>query len=201
MKRTRILTILFVTILIVSLACNFTQNIPMPFAQPTATPMPLPAALVETDPPMGSQLGLNQKIIFYFNQPMDKASVVASVSGLPEGIVDWLDDSTMTFTPGAPYAAASGFTVQFNESAKAANGLALSAPATASFTTTDYLRLTQSLPAAETSDVMPASAVVASFNQPVVPLGSAVLRGPVTQPLRKLSSCQPHTSSAQVKAQ
>ena len=37
--------------------------------------------------------------------------------------------------------------------------------------------------------------------QPLAPGDSAVLRGPVIQPLRKLSSCQPHTSSAQVKAQ
>jgi hypothetical protein len=29
----------------------------------------------------------------------------------------------------------------------------------------------------------------------------ADLRGPVIQPVRKLSSCQPHTSNAEVKAQ
>ena len=37
--------------------------------------------------------------------------------------------------------------------------------------------------------------------QPLAPWLATTLRGPVTQPVRKLSSCQPHSSSAQVKAQ
>ena len=47
---------------------------------PTATqpPQPQPPALVEADPLQGAQIALESPITFYFNQPMDQASVVAA---------------------------------------------------------------------------------------------------------------------------
>ena len=46
--------------------------------RPTPTPQPLPPAIVENDPPLGSELPLAGPITLYFNQPMDRASVEAA---------------------------------------------------------------------------------------------------------------------------
>ena len=50
-------------------------------AGPLGTAQELPPALVETDPPIGSQLPLDGTITLYFNQPMDTASVEGATDG------------------------------------------------------------------------------------------------------------------------
>ncbi len=57
--------------------------------------------------------------------------------------------------------------------------MALLQPIELSYTTIDYLNLVQELPAVDASDVDPTSAIVASFNQPVVPLGADSAELPV----------------------
>jgi uncharacterized protein YfaS (alpha-2-macroglobulin family) len=145
---------------------------------PTPTPTPLPAtqppALVETDPLPGSQIALQNPITFYFNQPMQRASVEAAVTGVPAllGKFTWKDDSSLTFTPNSPIIPGSSQVINIGTSAQSKKGMALQAPISLSFTTSTYLTMLQSLPEADASDVDPTSAVVATFNQPVVALGA-----------------------------
>jgi uncharacterized protein YfaS (alpha-2-macroglobulin family) len=151
-----------------------TTGITLPSATPTQTPQTLPPALVETDPLPGAQIALKNPITFYFNQPMQHASVEGAVAGEPalSGSFDWRDDSTLTFTPDTPLLPDTSVTINITTTAQSAKGMALLRPISLSYTTSGYLNLVQSLPEADASDVDPTSAVVAAFNQPVVPLGA-----------------------------
>jgi uncharacterized protein YfaS (alpha-2-macroglobulin family) len=176
MKRSpiRIGVLLF---MLLSLACSLSLPGmgPRPTPQPTPTPIiPLPPALVETVPPSGSELSLDGSLTFYFNQPMEKD---ISFDGLPEGTFSWVDDATLQFTPAKPFMPAKDVEVTLL-AAKATIGLELPAQVKLHFRTADYLRLTQFLPTG-TEDVTATSAVVASFNQPIVPLGASPSALPV----------------------
>src|SRR5690349_6918872 len=72
---------------------------------PTAVQQTLPPALIETDPPLGSMIGQQSPITFYFNQAVNKASAESALAGLPAGTFTWNDDATLVFTPTQPYPA------------------------------------------------------------------------------------------------
>jgi uncharacterized protein YfaS (alpha-2-macroglobulin family) len=146
----------------------------LPSATPTKIPQNLPPALVETDPLPGAQIALKNPITFYFNQPMQRTSVEASVTGEPalSGSFDWRNDSTLTFTPDTSLLPDTPLTVKIATTAQSAKGMALLQPISLSYTTSGYLNVVQSLPANGSNDVDPTSAVVAAFNLPVVALGA-----------------------------
>ncbi len=144
---------------------------PLPPVKPTPTPRPLPPALVESDPYPRSEIALDGSITFYFNQPMDRASVEAAFSGL-SGTFNWIDDSTLIFTPDEPAPPATELNVSLGTGARATNGMALTEPISLVYQTVGYLRLSQALPEDGATAVDPTSAVVAAFNRPVVPLGA-----------------------------
>ncbi len=187
MSRSRVLGILSI-ILMLSVACSLpgigasrrsqgvqsapaTPTVPPP---PTATPRAdLPPALVETEPPLGSEISPQQGITFYFNQPMQRASVEAALQ-VGEGVsgrFEWQDDATVTFYPQTPFTPDSDLLLTIDSSAQAANGKGMARPVPVRFRVAGPLRLTQQLPAPDSGEVNPASAVVAAFNRPVVPLG------------------------------
>ncbi len=169
-----------------SLACSLptigkptaTPPAPTPTAsatpRPTPTPQPLPPAIVENDPPLGSELPLAGPITLYFNQPMDQASVEAAFRQqlAMSGTFTWIDDLTLVFYPDAPLQPASDFKVSLNNDVRAANGLGLLQPVSFNYRTVDYLRPVQLLPRSGAQDTDPTSAIVVAFNYPVVPLGA-----------------------------
>ena len=178
-------------ILIVSLACNLpglvrpnptatptpSVQTPIPTSQPSPTSRPpanLPPTLVEATPLSGSEIALKAPIVLAFNQSMNKSSVEGALQGQPtlSGKITWIDDLTLSFTPDQALLPATKVSLTINTTAKAANGLALSEPVTIQYTTAEPLRLVDSLPSDGVTDAAPSSAVVATFNQPVVPLGS-----------------------------
>lgn len=166
---------LLITLLVaISMACNFSAPAKIPFlATATATPLSLPPAIIETDPPANSQIGLQQGIAFFFNQPMQRASVEAALKmEQGDGIYTWIDDSTLTFTPLQPLPADAAIHFSLAPGATAANGLAMLNTWTATFHTAPTLTVTQTLPADLSNDVRTDSAVVVAFNQPVVALGA-----------------------------
>lgn len=141
---------------------------------PRPTPQPLPPTLVESDPLPGVELPLNSPISLYFNQPMERSSVEAALSIQPTiaGELTWQDEATLIFSPSQPLAPESEISLIITPEARARNGLSLPQPVELSFQTVGYLRLTQSLPEADTVEVNPTSAVVAAFNRPVISLGA-----------------------------
>ncbi|RPJ37316.1 MAG: hypothetical protein EHM21_18185, partial [Chloroflexi bacterium] len=113
--------------------------------------------------------------VFYFNQAMQRPSVEAAFQSQPDaaGRFEWLDDATLRYVPGNPAGAESAIHLTIGTGAKAANGLALVKPVQVSYQAAGFLRLTERLPLPDAVDVNPSSAVVVTFNRPVVALGAA----------------------------
>jgi hypothetical protein len=172
-KRFRALVYL-VLVAVLMFSCGL-PGIPTQQPEPTATTFqqePLPPVLTEVSPLDGSQLGYEEPITFYFSQPMDRNSVDAVLFGLSAGSRTWSDDSTLTFTPDGPYEADSEITVAILTSAKAANGMHLSAPITLTYQTASQLQAINFLPESDSQNIDARAAVAVTFNQPVVPLGT-----------------------------
>jgi uncharacterized protein YfaS (alpha-2-macroglobulin family) len=190
-------------LVIVSLACNLGQPTSTPLTpSPTSTPptaqatqppqatpaveatprprQPLPPALVETSPLPGSELPLKGALTLVFNQAMDRLSVEGAIQSQPSpGVAfKWMDDTTLVLTPDQPFLPDTPVSLTIGSTARAANGLALTDPVTLSYQSVSELRLAQTLPLDGAGDIDPSSAVVASFNRPVVALGS----DPASQP-------------------
>jgi alpha-2-macroglobulin len=191
-RNTSSLLVVLSLLLVASLACSLPgalQGTPTPppadveasseptseVSVPKGPAEPLPPALVETYPPPGAELPLIGPITLYFNQPMDTASVEGALSGQPNlsGRFNWQGDSTVSFTPDSPFMPATRLAISLSPTARSQNGLALLNPLTLTYRTVGYLELSQTLPEPGSTDVNPTSAVVASFNRPVVSLGSA----------------------------
>ncbi len=164
-----------------SLAPTETPTSP-PTPTVTPTPQPLPPALVEVDPPPGSRLPLDGSITLFFNQAMERASVEKAVSvqftdleaGDQIGMVDftWLDDATLKLSPPVLWTQAVNYQAEITASARAANGLAMPEAVSIRYSTPPPLKAVQVLPEPGLSEVDPSSAVVVTFNQPVVALGA-----------------------------
>jgi alpha-2-macroglobulin len=157
-------------------------GVPLPLpGMPTATPVlptptpfqqALPPRLVETEPPIGTVIGHLSPITFYFNQAMNKSTVEEGFRGLPQGAFTWNDEETLVFQPAQSYPPNSRLDVTIASSIKSANGFGVQDPFNLSFTVADHLRAVNILPKENAQDVDVQSAVVVSFNQPVVPLGA-----------------------------
>ncbi len=183
-------------LLIVSLACSLPgvfQGSPTPtptgvdtssetlseVTAPKAPATPLPPALVEAYPPPGAELPLDGPITLYFNQPMDTASVEGALSGEPylSGHFNWQSDSAVSFTPDSPFTPATFQAINLSSTARSQKGMGLLNPLTLTYRTVGFLELSQALPEPGSIDINPTSAVVASFNRPVVPLGAVSTDG------------------------
>ncbi|GAP15444.1 large extracellular alpha-helical protein [Longilinea arvoryzae] len=172
---------LAVILILISSACNLPIVSPTPTttpptelpATPVAAAKPLPAAVVETDPLPNSDLSVDGALTVYFNQPMQRASVEGALRTEPvmAGKFEWPDPSTMRFIPDQALPPDTPITLTIEDSATAANGLAMSSPVSYEFQTAPYLTVTERLPRPESTDIDPTSAVVATFNLPVVALG------------------------------
>src|SRR5687768_5402299 len=89
---------------------------------PTTIQQTLPPALVETDPPLGSMIGHQSPITFYFNQPVSKSSAESALTGFPDGTFTWKDEATLVFTPTQPYQPNTTLDVSIASSLQSANG-------------------------------------------------------------------------------
>jgi hypothetical protein len=105
---------------------------------------------------------------------MDRPSVESAFGGdlTLYGALNWQDDSTLEYIPDAAFPPGSTLSVSISTAAKSANGMTMLQPVSLTYSTSDYLRLVQFLPTDQAADVNPTSAIVAAFNQPVVPLGA-----------------------------
>jgi len=167
--------------LLISLACQISN----PFARPTpdsaatapATIQPVqaepaPPAVVEMQPPANSVLGTSDSVTFYFNQPMNTDSVEAALRIQPEikGSFKWQNDDTLTFIPTSDLEPETELIFNIAETAQAKNGFTFPQAISFPYNTAGYFELTESLPKPGSEDNNPASAIVASFNLPMVPL-------------------------------
>lgn len=186
-KRSNLAGFVICAVLLFSLACAlpFTATptptrwspSPTPSVEPTPspTPLPLPPALVESDPPQTAELPLSGPITLYFNQGMDRASVETALRSQmqQELAFTWVDDSTVVVRLSAPLDPDAQVSLMVTDSMRSRQGKPLFQPVSLNYRTAGFLALSQSLPQEGTQDVDPTGAVVASFNRPIVPLGSS----------------------------
>ncbi|NPV76096.1 MAG: hypothetical protein HPY59_06925 [Anaerolineae bacterium] len=184
--RRRKTLLLIVNILVISsLACtglsfgaekpSLTEEIATKAEPAALQPQALPPVITEISPIEGSDINYTSGITFFFNQPMNRETVEASIKIEPPlpGRFEWLDENRAAqFVPSEDLPPKTGIVVKIETSAKAANGLALAAPAEFRFRTPDSLQVTERIPALNEFDSSPDSAVMTTFNQPVVPLGA-----------------------------
>ena len=104
---------------------------------------------------------------------MDHPSVESAIQIEPAigGSFQWESPATVRFIPDQKLAPGTQVRLTVAATAKASNGLALSAPVSLDYQAADALRLAEQLPKPGAQDVDPSTAVVAAFNRPVVPLG------------------------------
>jgi uncharacterized protein YfaS (alpha-2-macroglobulin family) len=182
---------LTITLLAVLLAsCSLPElpaNLPLPQnvapqAEPQSMSTPTAAlpqqsyepAIVETVPLAGSTIGVDEEITFYFNQPMARASVESAFVADPVGGGEflWVDDATLKFKPSQTLQAGASLKMGVNTGAQTATGVAFTSDEIFSFNVADFLHPSQYLPADGSIDISVDAAVVANFDQPVVPLGA-----------------------------
>jgi uncharacterized protein YfaS (alpha-2-macroglobulin family) len=165
-------------LLLVSLACSipgleglFRGQGGTPTPSPAELPL-LPPTLVETIPAPGEELWPDGAITLFFDQPMNQTLVEQAFSIEPsvEGLITWLDESTLQFQPSAPLARSATYLVTIGPAARSQEGLALAEPITLDITTAGPLEVTQVLPSPGAEEVDPGSVVTVVFNRPVVPL-------------------------------
>lgn len=187
-NRNKVIFGLPLILVMVSLACAlpFTGNSNPPDGQATqtasSTPPPeptptqriLPPALVEIDPPPGVELALDGAIRLYFNQPMDQASVEGAFESdaIPSAEFNWPDDTTLTIRSAEKFTPSANLAFEIGTSARSVQGQNLIETISLGYKTVSPLKLIQKLPEQGSQQVNPASAIVAAFNQPVVPLGA-----------------------------
>ena len=128
---------------------------------------------MESDPPAGSTISLEGQITLYFNQEMNQDSVASGLSTDPviDGAFVWVDSSTLQFTPDQPLVPGEDFQLILDTTALAENGLFLTEEQSLFYYTADYLRPVTSLPSPGSIETDPLSAILVTFNQPVVSLG------------------------------
>ncbi len=172
-----------VALMLAALACSLPRltqpETPQP-AQPTETPLPtptpqpLPPMLIETFPMPGEKLPLDGQLKLVFNQPMDQASAESALSSDPSipAEVKWEDETTLVFRPLQQLKPESSLRLSISTAAKAKNGLGLPQAVNLQYETAAFLRVTQRIPEHTSQEVRADAAVVATFNQPVVPLGA-----------------------------
>lgn len=187
---------LLVFVMLFSMACSTpttTPKQPEPGpARPTATLVPTkpvieektaepvipavlyPPGLVEVQPLANSELQPAITPVFYFNQTMDRASVESSFQAEPQMAVrfEWIDDATMRLVPAQPVSLESDLVLTIQSSARAANGLSLPGTIRVDYQAPESLRVVERLPRPGGVDINPSSAVVVTFNRPVVALGA-----------------------------
>ena len=86
--------------------------------------------------------------------------------------LNWLDDATLVFEPDSALPPSTDLTVELGTTALAANGLAMLEPVRLLYRTAAPLQAIQVLPQPGTVEADPSSAIVTTFDQPVVPLGA-----------------------------
>ena len=169
-------------IMMISLACNLPFRGPRIEATPTPTVVvqneglsseQAPPSIVETWPLPQGIISAQGGFSLTFDQAMERSSVEGALRLEPKypGRFEWKDEFTVQYFPDQPFPAQSQIQVTVAETARAENGQTLLRPTTFLFRTSDNLRIAERLPMPEADLVDPSSAVVVTFNRPVVPLG------------------------------
>jgi hypothetical protein len=120
---------------------------------------------------------VNGPITLFFNQPMDRGSVEAALTGQMQQQLTftWVDDTTVVVYLSEDLAPDTALAFNLESGIRSQQGVALDQPIRLNYVTPGYLKLVQVLPAEDASDVDPTRRI---FNRLVVALGA----DPAAQP-------------------
>jgi len=140
---------------------------------PTPPPVPLHPAIVEVSPLPGTEMSSQLRWTLVFSEAMNRASVESALAIEPAtaGKFDWTDDLTVTFIPDQPLDALSDYQITLGTGAQTQAGLNLVEEWSALYPGAIALRVTDWLPKPDMDEVASDTAIVATFNAPVVALG------------------------------
>lgn len=128
--------------------------------------------VVQRSPERGESLAVDEGIELVFDRPMDRDSVEASFSILPQvaGSFAWLDERTFRFLPSGLLGRDTTYEITLSTDARDADGVSLAEGYRFRFQTVGYLLVTQVVPAPETKETAIDGTITVIFNRPVVPL-------------------------------
>ncbi|MBL8164613.1 MAG: Ig-like domain-containing protein [Anaerolineae bacterium] len=159
--------LLFTLLIILSVSSLAAQE------QPVSTGAAL--RVIDSEPFIGQELGLQSEIAFYFNRPLDCASAQSAFSITPaiEGALSCDDaESALRFTPSRPYDRAVEYTVTLGTGLVAQDGARLAEAYTLRASSVGYLAVSDFLPSDGSTEITTDAAITVIFNRPVVPLVS-----------------------------
>src|SRR5260221_13815771 len=141
--------------------------------------------VIDSAPAPGAELAPDGAVTFYFDQPMDQASVQAALKTdlLIPGSLNWTNDSTVSFKPNAPLPRGTQYTFTISSQAKSKAGLPIRDTYTLRLRTVGVLQVTQVFPANGAANIEATPAITVIFNRPVVPLGTAEDMAKLPSPL------------------
>jgi uncharacterized protein YfaS (alpha-2-macroglobulin family) len=149
-----------------------------------------PPIMVYNSPAKGEEAKLDGPITIMFDQPMDQASVVEAFefSDLERGLsiggdFQWPSSDTLIFKPTDQLQREQLYEVQVAESARGRNGKPLREAVQFQMETVGFLEVSQTIPAANDSEIDADSDVTVAFNRPVVPLVSSLQVSDLPNPL------------------
>ncbi len=161
---------------------------PTPTIAPTVTPTPIlsdavplitpPFTLVHRDPGPGVPLGLHPTLTFTFSRPLDPQSVAAAfrfqdpAGRTVAGQLTFPEETVFRFTPNVPLLPEQTYTVTLTSDLRAADGTALEAPLTFTYTTEAAFAVQRVFPAEDSQTVPLDAEITVVFNKPVAPLTS-----------------------------
>ncbi len=175
---------------------------PTPTLAPTAVPAPTepviapeaidwPPQVVYVSPAPGEEVTLDGAITIRFDQPMDQASVERALRIEPveggtavTGTFTWPRPDTLVFVPQSQLKREQTYRVRLTETAVSQKGQRLSDTLDVKLQTVGFLQVSQVIPADNTTNVQPDSAITVFFNRPVVPLVTTSQQMDLPQPLQ-----------------
>ncbi len=150
--------------------------------------------VVGRSPAGGQTASLNKPIEISFDQAMDQSSTANALIVLEAGAslsdrqpvpgqVAWSDTKHLLFTPTNGFKSGARYFVNLSEKATSSQGRSLKEAYDFDFVTASPLEISQVLPALDTEDVALNTAIVVTFNRPVVPLVIAEQQDALPKPL------------------
>lgn len=150
-------------------------SIPALMAQENETAMLSDAFLqvLDSEPLVGQELGLEDSITLYLSRPLDCATVPDGfrISPVVTGSVV-CDANTITFTPDEPFERANTYVVQLTTSITSTGGAQLEETYEIQLDTVGFLTVSETFPVDGSFDIAADTTITVIFNRPVVALRS-----------------------------
>jgi len=139
-------------------------------AQPAA---PSLLQVIDTDPPAGQEIGLNDSLVIYLDDDVDCASAQEAIRFSPElAFSVTCEGPSLTIRPQDGFQRATRYTLSVGEALRGADGGQLLETFRQEFSTVGFLRVAQALPSPDVA-APPNTSLTIVFNRPVAPLGMA----------------------------